>query len=83
MPESLFSDFRDYFQHVSVVQALIWTWSGLQWSKVRDVHHPQYLSQAVCVHCVRLVMQFMVRDCTNEPVSFPALVVPSAFPSPY
>ena len=27
--------------------------------------------------------QFMVRDCPNEPVTFPALVVPSAFPYPY
>ena len=77
VPDSLVPSMRDSFQSLS--QALIWTWFGLQWSKVHDVSHSLY----VRVQCARLVLQLMVRELSNPPAALPGLVAPSGFCSPY
>ena len=57
-PDSVVQTVRDSFQSLS--QALIWTWSGLQWGKVNDVSHSLYVPRSVRVQCAKLVLQLMV-----------------------
>ena len=72
---------RDSSQSLS--QALIWTLSGLQWSKVHDVSHSLYVPKSVRVQCARLVLQLMVRELSNLPAALPGLVARSGLCSPY